>query len=75
MNHIEPTYMRASSQPSEQELCQSEPSKILVSIFVPSENERVRVDFTDVTLVEKDGQSVAAHSVILRVIRPYSEIF
>ena len=42
---------------------------------MPSENEHVRVDFTDVTLVEKDGQSVAAHSVILRVIRPYSEIF
>ena len=42
---------------------------------MPSENERVRVDFTDVTLVEKDEQSVAAHSVILRVVRPYSEIF
>ena len=30
VNRILPTYMGASSQPSEQELCQSEPSKILV---------------------------------------------
>ena len=31
--------------------------------------------FIDVTLVEKDGQPSAAHSVILRAVRPYSEIF
>ena len=31
--------------------------------------------FTDVTLVEKDGQPPAANSVILRAVRPYSEIF
>ena len=31
--------------------------------------------FIDVTLVEKDGQPPAAHSVILRAVRPYSEIF
>ena len=31
--------------------------------------------FIDVSLVEKDGQSLAAHSFILRAVRPYSEIF
>ena len=31
--------------------------------------------FIDVTLVEKDGQPPAAHSVILTAVRAYSEIF
>ena len=31
--------------------------------------------FIDVTLVEKDGQPPVAHSVILRAVRPYSEVF
>ena len=75
VNRILPTYMGASSQPSEQELCQSEPSKILVKHICAFRKRASSSRLYWCYPGRERWQAVAAHSVILRVIRPYSEIF